>query len=53
MGFTRQEYWNGLPCPRPEDLPEAGIESASLMSFALAGGFFTTSTIWETQKLGI
>ena len=44
MGFSRQEYWSGLPFPPPEDLPDPGIESASLISPALAGGFFTTST---------
>ena len=43
MGFSRQEYWNGLPCPPPGDLPNPGIEPASLTSPALAGGFFTTS----------
>ena len=47
MGFSRQEYWSGLPFPAPGDLPDPGIESASLMSPALAGGFFTTSTSWE------
>ena len=47
MGFSRQEYWTGLPCPPPGDLPDPGIEPASLMSPALAGGFFTTSAIWE------
>ena len=49
MGFSRQEYWNGLPCPPPGDLPDPGIESRSLMSPALAGGFFTTSATWEAQ----
>ena len=29
MGFSRQEYWSGLPCPTPGDLPNPGIESAS------------------------
>ena len=43
MGFSRQEYWNGLPCPPPGDLPNAGIKPTSLISPALAGGFFTTS----------
>ena len=43
MGFSRQEYWNGLPCPPPEDLPDPGIEPESLASPALAGGFLTTS----------
>jgi len=49
-GFSRQEYWGGLPCPPPEDLPDPGIEHASLMSPALAGGFFTTSATWEALK---
>ena len=39
MGFPRQEYWNGLPCPPPENLPNPGIEPTSP---ALAGGFFIT-----------
>ena len=43
MGFSRQEYWNGLPCPPSGHLPNPGIEPASLMSPALASGFFTTS----------
>ena len=50
MGFSRQEYWSGMPCPLPGDLPDAGIEPMSLMSPALAGGFFTTSTTWEAKK---
>ena len=37
MGFPRQEYWNGLLCPPPGDLPHPGIEPSSP---ALAGGFF-------------
>ena len=28
MGFSRQEYWSGLPCPPPEDFPDSGIEPA-------------------------
>ena len=47
MGFSRQEYFSGLPCPLPGDLPDPGIKSVSLMSPALAGGFFTTSASWE------
>ena len=39
MGFPKQEYWNGLTFPSPGDIPEPGIEPASL---ALGGGFFTT-----------
>ena len=42
MGFSRQEYWRGLPCPPPGDLPDPGIERNSLMSPALAGVLFTT-----------
>ena len=41
MGFSRQEYWSGLPVPIPGDLPDPGIESASLVSPALTGKFFT------------
>ena len=42
MGFSMQEYWNGLPFPTPGYLPDSGIEPESLASPALAGGFFTT-----------
>ena len=49
MGFSRQEYWSGLPCPPPGDLPDLEIEPASLMSPALAGRFFTTSATWEAH----
>ena len=42
VGFSRQEYWSGLPFPTPEDLPNQGIELSSLASPSLAGGFFTT-----------
>ena len=44
MGFSRQEYWSELPFPPPGDLPDSGIELVSLVSHALAGEFFTTST---------
>ena len=47
-GILQQEHWSGLPCPFPGDLPNPGIEPASLMFPALAGGFFTTITAWET-----
>ena len=49
MGFSKQEYWSGLPHHPPGDLPDPGIESTSFTSPALARGFFTTSTIWEAQ----
>ena len=47
MGFSRQAYWSGLPCPPPGDLPNPGTEPVSLISPALAGGFFTTCASWE------
>ena len=63
MGFSRQEYWSGLPCHPPGDLPHPGtkpvlvlygehsclpgIKSVSLTSRVLAGRFFTTSDTWE------
>ena len=50
-GFSRQEYWSGLPFPPPGDLPDAGIEPVSLMSPALAGSFFTTNATWEAPYL--
>ena len=50
IGLPWQEYWSGLPCPPPGDLPDPGIEFASLISPALAGGFFTTSATWEAHQ---
>jgi len=47
--FSRQEYYSGLTFPSPGDLPDPGIEPESLMSPALAGGFFTTSATWEAR----
>ena len=44
MGFSRQEYWSGLPGPPPGDLPHPGIEPSSLESPALADRFFTIYT---------
>jgi len=35
MGFPRQKYWNGLPCPPPDDLPDPGIKPLSSVSPAL------------------
>ena len=40
VGFSRQEYWSGLPFPIPGDLPDAAIEPMSPESPALAGRFF-------------
>ena len=49
MGFSRQEYWSGVPFPTPGNLPDPGTEPASLASPALAGRIFTTSATWEAQ----
>ena len=48
MGFSRQEYWSGLPCPSPGDLPDPGIEPKSPV---LASRFFATNTTWEAQVI--
>ena len=49
MGFSRQEYWSGLPCPPFRASSNPGIEPTFLRSPALAGGFFTTSANWEAH----
>ena len=51
MGFSRQEYWSGWPCPFPGELPDPGIEPVSLTSPAFADRFFTMSTTWEAINL--
>ena len=47
MGFSRKEHWSGLTCPSPGYIPDPGFKSASVMSSALVGGFFTTNATWE------
>ena len=47
MALSKQEYWHGLPFLSPGDLPDPGIEPASLVSPALAGRFLTTSATWQ------
>ena len=42
MGFSRQEYWSGLPCPPPGDLADPGIEPISPASPALQAGSLPT-----------
>ena len=49
MGFSRQEYWSGLPGPPPGDLPDPGVNPVSLTSPALAGKFFIPSATWEAR----
>ena len=48
MGFSRQEYWSGVPCPPPGDLPDPGIEPVSP---ALAGGFLPLSHVASTALI--
>ena len=45
MGFSRQEYWSGLPCPPPGDLPDPGIKPTSLASSAQQADFAGGSDI--------
>ena len=51
MGFSRQEYWSGLPCSPPGNLPDLEIRPTFLMSPALANRLFTTSVTWEAPYL--
>ena len=51
MRFSWEEYWRGLPSPPPRDLPDPGIKPTSLISPALAGGFFTTSHLGSLNQL--
>ena len=58
VGFSRHEYWSGLPFPFPGDLPEPGIKATPLMSPALAGsslllappGKSLKATQWSKEK---
>ena len=50
MGFSREEYWNGLPCPPPGYLLNPGIEHMSFMSPVWAGELFITSVTWEAHR---
>ena len=51
MGFSRQEYWSGLPFPPPRYLLDPGVEPTVLMTPALADGFFTISTTGEAPYM--
>ena len=46
-GVFQARYWSGLPCPTPGDFPNPRTEPMTLMSPALGGGFFITSTTWK------
>jgi len=47
MGFSRQEYWSGLPFPSPGDLPDPGIEPGSP---ALGADALTSESILQFKK---
>ena len=51
MGFLRQEYWSGLPFPSPQNIPDPGIEAASLAPPTLAGAFFINCTTREACSI--
>ena len=51
MEFSRQEYWSRLPFPSPGDLPNLEMEPESLVSPAMAGGFFITVPPEKHQRL--
>ena len=51
MGFSRQEYWSGLPFPPPRILSNPGGKPMSPESLALAGQFFTTEPPGKTSYL--
>ena len=51
VGFSRREYWSGLPSPPSGDLPTPGIKPVSLMSPALAGRFCITSATGEAHHV--
>ena len=51
MEFSRQEYWSGLLFPSSGDVPDPGIQPASLASPALAGRFFTTEPPGKPKDL--
>ena len=49
-GILQAKHWSGLSFPSPGDLPNPGIEPASLAFPALAGGLFSTSATWEALQ---
>ena len=50
MGFSRQEYWSGLPCPPPGDLPNLGIE---LRSPALQVDSLLSEPLGKPMNIGV
>jgi hypothetical protein len=53
MKFSRREYWSGLPCYPPRDLPHPGIKASVITSPALQAGSFTITATWEAENMRI
>ena len=51
MGFSRQDYWSGLACPPPGNLPNPGAEPFSLMPPALASGTWEAPTLSDGKSI--
>ena len=51
MGFPRQEYWSGFPCPPSRDLPDPGIKLTSPGGSCTVGRFFTSEPL-EKAHMG-
>ena len=51
IGFSRQEYWSGLPCPPPGDLLDPGIRTQISCVFCFAGKFFTAESPWKPLSI--
>ena len=51
MGLSRQEYWSGLPCPPPGDLPDPGIQLLSLLSYSLTSENINQRSHWNCAHL--
>jgi len=47
MGFSKQEYWSGLPFPSPGDLPDPGIEPSIHTHIHCLLGMILTAQVWE------
>ena len=49
MGLSRQEYWSGLPCPLPGDLPDSGIKPVPSASPALQADSLSTDPLGKPK----
>ena len=53
MGFSRQEYWSGLPCPPPGDLPDQGVKLASLCLLNWKVGSLSLAPLGKPNRWGM